>query len=103
MLYIKPVPCFYKAITLAASALIIHKAGAERPLIEVSSKSNARRRWFKSWYFCVCIACLKDNIMMVFFACDGTSPADESKRTKRVLGWSRQNWLGGYTHCCFLV
>ena len=35
--------------------------------------------------------------------CDGTGPADESKRTKRVRAWSRQNWLGGYTHCCFLV
>ena len=29
------------------------------------------------------------------FACDGTGPADESKRTKRVQGWSRLNWLGG--------
>ena len=28
-------------------------------------------------------------------ACDGTGPADESKRTKRVQGWSRLNWLGG--------
>ena len=26
---------------------------------------------------------------------DGTGPADESKRTKRVQGWSRLNWLGG--------
>ena len=31
----------------------------------------------------------------VTFACDGTGPADESKRTKRVQGWSRLNWLGG--------
>ena len=28
-------------------------------------------------------------------ACDGMGPADESKRTKRVQGWSRLNWLGG--------
>ena len=28
------------------------------------------------------------------FACDETGPADESKRTKRVQGWSRLNWLG---------
>ena len=31
----------------------------------------------------------------VTFACDGTGPADESKRTKRVQRWSRLNWLGG--------
>ena len=31
----------------------------------------------------------------LLFACDGTGPADESKRTKRVQGWSRLNWLGG--------
>ena len=31
----------------------------------------------------------------VTFACDGTGPADESKRTKRVQEWSRLNWLGG--------
>ena len=31
----------------------------------------------------------------VTFACNGTSPADESKRTKHVLGWSRLNWLSG--------
>ena len=24
-----------------------------------------------------------------------TGPADESNRTKRIQGWSRQNWLGG--------
>ena len=33
--------------------------------------------------------------LWVTFACDGTGPADESKRTKRVQGWSRLNWLGG--------
>ena len=38
----------------------------------------------------------KDNVNeWVTFACDGTGPADESKRTKRVQGWSRLNWLGG--------
>ena len=39
----------------------------------------------------------------VSFICDGTGPADKSERTKRVQGWSHQNWLHGYTHCCFLV
>ena len=39
---------------------------------------------------------VKDNINeWVTFACDGTGPADESKRTKRVQGWSRSNWLDG--------
>ena len=43
-----------------------------------------------SWMF------FKDNVNeWVTFACDGTGPADESKRTKRVQGWSRINWLGG--------
>ena len=38
----------------------------------------------------------KDNVNeWVTFAYDGTGPADESKRTKRVQGWSRLNWLGG--------
>ena len=42
------------------------------------------------------IARLKDNIYeWVLFACDGMGPADESKRTKRVQEWSRQNCLGG--------
>ena len=44
-----------------------------------------------SWIFFV-----KDNVNeWVTFACDGTGPADESKRTKRVQAWSRLNWLGG--------
>ena len=39
---------------------------------------------------------LKDNINeWVPFGCDGMGPTDESKRTKRVQGWSRQNWLSG--------
>ena len=43
-----------------------------------------------SWIF------FKDNVnWWVTFACDGMGPADESKRTKRVQGWSRLNWLGG--------
>ena len=45
----------------------------------------------------MCIArFFKDNVNeWVAFACDGTGPADEFKRTKRVQGWSRLNWLGG--------
>ena len=42
------------------------------------------------------IACLKYNVIeWVTFACDGMTPADESKRTKHIQGWSHQNWLGG--------
>ena len=42
------------------------------------------------------IARLKDNVnKWAPFACDRTGPADESKKTKRIQGWSRQNWLGG--------
>ena len=38
----------------------------------------------------------KDNVNeWVTFACDKMGPADESKRTKCVQGWSRLNWLGG--------
>ena len=43
-----------------------------------------------SWIF------FKDNVNeWVTFGCDGTGPADESKRTKRIQGWSRLNWLDG--------
>ena len=42
------------------------------------------------------IACLKENVnKWVTFACDGTSPADESKRMKCIQGCSHQNWLDG--------
>ena len=52
---------------------------------------------------CIVGLFFKDSINeWVTFACDGTGHADESKRTKRVQGWSRLNWLGG-THYCFLA
>ena len=38
----------------------------------------------------------KDNVNeWVAFACNGTGPADESKRTRRIQGWSCLDWLGG--------
>ena len=44
----------------------------------------------RSWIF------FKDNVNeWVIFACDGMGPADESKRMKRIQGWSLLNWLGG--------
>ena len=59
--------------------------------------SHAVRRRLKSQCFCVCIArFFKENVNeWVTFACDGTGPADESKRTKPVQGWPRLNWLSG--------
>ena len=45
----------------------------------------------------------KDNVNeWVTFDCDGTGPANESKKTKRVQGWSRQNWMGGKLIVVFL-
>ena len=45
---------------------------------------------------CIARFFLKDNINeWVTFACNRMGPADESKRTKHVQGWSHQNWLGG--------
>ena len=51
--------------------------------------SKAIRRRLKSQCFCMCIVgfFFKDNVNeWVTFACEGTGPADESKRTKRVQG-----------------
>ena len=45
---------------------------------------------------CIVGFLFKDDVNeWVTFACDGTGPADESKRTKRVQEWSHLNWLGG--------
>ena len=67
---------------------------------QVDKKSKAIVRRLKSQCFYMCWICffffIKDNVNeWVTFACDGTGHADESKRTKRVQGWSRLNWLGG--------
>ena len=43
---------------------------------------------------------------VLFFGNDGTGPANESNRTKRVQGWSRLNWLGGIliiVSCIFIL
>ena len=69
-----------------------------QPICQPALLSNAIRRRLKSQCFCMCIVgfFFKDNVNeWVAFACDGTGPVDESKRTKRVQGWSRLNWLGG--------
>ena len=51
-----------------------------------------------SWIF------FKDNVNeWVTFAFDGTGPADESKRTKRVQGMVSSKLVGWYTHYCSLA
>ena len=73
-----------------------------QPICQPALLSKAIRRRLKSQCFCMCwiffffFFFIKDNVNeWVTFACDGTGPADEPKRTKRVQGWSRLNWLGG--------
>ena len=36
------------------------------------------------------------QMRVLFFVDDGKDPADESKRTKRIQGWSRQITGGGF-------
>ena len=60
-----PVPYLCNAIMLVMSAPTIHMVGARQPLIDMLSKS-----------------------MLVM-------TSEDSKRTKRLQGWSHQNWLGG--------
>ena len=42
-----------------------------------------------SWIFFIRITLMSGLLLLA------TGPADDSKRTKRVQGWSRLNWLGG--------
>ena len=41
------------------------------------------------------------NMEFCFFGNDGTDPADESKRAKRVQGWSRQIMGGGFYYLLY--
>ena len=40
---------------------------------------------------------------VLVFGDDGTGPANESKRTKRVLGWSRLIMGGGFFIICNII
>ena len=42
---------------------------------------------------------------VLVFGNNGTGPADESRRMKRIQGWSRQIMEGGfyYLQCCYFV
>ena len=97
-LYIQHLICFFRSVCKLISQWICSQ---NQPICQPALLSNAIRRWLKSQCFCMCIAgffffFFKDNVNeWVTFACDGTGPADESKRTKRIQGWSRLNWLGG--------
>ena len=87
--------CFFRSVCKLISQWI---CSHNQPICQLALLSNAIRRRLKSQCFCMCIVgyFFKDNANeWVTFACDGTGPADESKRTKRVQGWSHLNWLGG--------
>ena len=90
--------CFFRSACKLISQWICSQ---NQPICQPALLSNAIRRRLKSQCFCMFIVgffflFFKDNVNeWVTFACDGTGPADESKRTKRVQGCSRLNWLGG--------
>ena len=87
--------CFFRSVCKLISQWICN----HQPICQPALLSKATVRRLKSQCFCMCWICFfffKDNVNeWVTFACDGTGPADESKRTKRVQRWSRLNWLGG--------
>ena len=91
-LYIQRLICFFRSVCKLISQWICNQ---NQPAL----LSKAIRRRLKSQCFCMCVVeffFFKDNVNeWVTFACEGTGLADESKRTKRVQGWARLNWLGG--------
>ena len=93
-LYMQRLICFFRSVCKLISQWICSQ---NQQICQPALLSNAIRRRLKSQCFCTCIIgfFLRISLMSVPFACDGTGPADESKRTKRVQGWSRLNWLGG--------
>ena len=94
-LYMQRLICFFRSVCKLISLLICSQ---NQPICQPALLSNAIRRRLKSQCFYLCLVgfLFKDNVNeWVTFACDGTGPADESKRTKRVQGWSCLNWLGG--------
>ena len=88
--------CFFRSVCKLISQWICNQ---NQPICQPALLSKAIRRRLKSQCFCMCIVgflFFKDTANeWVTFAYDGTGPADESERTKRVQGWSRLNWLGG--------
>ena len=91
-LYIQRLICFFRSVCKLISQWICNQ---NQPICQPALLSKAIRRRLKSQCFCMCWIFFKNNVNeWVAFACDGTGPADGSKRTKRVQGWSRLNWLG---------
>ena len=87
--------CFFRSVCKLIFQWICSQ---NQPICQPALLSKAIRRRLKSQCFCMCIVgfFFKDNVNeWVTFAYDGTGPADESKRTKRIQGWSRLKWLGG--------
>ena len=94
-LYIQRLISFFRSVCKLISQWI---RSQNQPICQPVLLSNAIRRRLKFQCFCMCIVgfFFKDNVNeWVTSACDGTGPADESKRAKRVQGWSRLNRLGG--------
>ena len=94
-LYMQRLICFFRSVCKLISQWICSQ---NQPICQPALLSNAICRRLKSQYLYMCLVgfFFKDNVNeWVTFACDGTGPADESKRTKRVQGWSRLNWLSG--------
>ena len=93
-LYMQRLICFFRSVCKLISQWIFSQ---NQPICQPALLSNAICRRLKSQYFYMCLVgffliyfFFKDNVNeWVTFACDGTGPADESKRTKRVQGWSR--------------
>ena len=92
-LYMQRLICFFRSVCKLISQWICNQ---NQPIRQPALLSKAIRRRLKSQCFCMFwIFFFKDNINeWVTFACDGKGPADESKRMKRVQGWSRLNWFG---------
>ena len=81
--------CFFRLVTQWICS-------QNQPICQPALLSNAIRRRLKSLCFCMRIVgfflrtTLMNGLLLLV-----TGPADESKRTKRIQGWSRLNWLGG--------
>ena len=94
-LYMQHLICFFRSVCKLISQWICNQ---NQLICQPGLLSNTIRRWLKSQCFCMCMVgfFFKDSVNeWVTFACDETGPADESKRMKRIQGWSRLNWLGG--------
>ena len=98
-LYMQHLICFFRSVCKLISQWICSQ---NQPICQPALLSNAIRRRLKFQCFCMCIVgffifiFFKDNVNeWVTFACNGTGPADESKKMKCIQGWSRLNWLGG--------